>query len=228
VIQQPSSGAIWEMWKASRRKDSWHAKFGGRELRTERFPGFFGVAGVTGEGATATGLSLLSGLITIGELRRGRIDHALALAIPRTRSSWWTSPAQRTDGWVGNETGVPAGARFRLDPNLDIAALKLPRALEIIARAAQEYGIVVRDSAGSVAFVAEDPAPYGLPNPYPELLGESPLTLLRKFPWNRLQLMPMSLRTYPGADGAVRKDAPRWPAPSGPPPVCEVPGMACP
>ena len=44
------------------------------------------------------------------------------------------------------------GPQVRIDPNLDLSALHLSRTGLIIARAAQKYGIVVRDTSGCVTF----------------------------------------------------------------------------
>ena len=91
----------------------------------------------------------------------GQINHALAIAIPNPRAGVYASPAQRTDGWSTEPLSLPEGAHLRLDPNLDLAALHLPRLTLMMAEAAQRYGIVVRDRAANVAFYAQDPTPTG-------------------------------------------------------------------
>ena len=50
-------------------------------------------------------------------------------------------------------------------PNLDLAALHLPRLTFEIAEAAQRYGIFITDRAPNVTFQAQDPTPTGS-NPY--------------------------------------------------------------
>jgi hypothetical protein len=194
VIWQPDTDTMWEFWKMERRADGWHARWGGRMADASRNPGYFLEKDW---GATATGLPLLGGLITIDELRRGRIDHALDISLVRTRQYTWSWPAQRTDGWIDSAAAIPEGARFRLDPSLDISTLGLPRVTRMIAEAAQRYGIVVRDKGGAVTFFAEDPAPTGS-NPYYGASGlfggRDPRQLLERFPWRRLQLLQMDLR----------------------------------
>jgi hypothetical protein len=66
-----------------------------------------------------------------------------------------------------------------------------------LARAAQRYGIVVRDQAGAVAFYAQNVA--SLPSdPYPALFeGHTATELLATFPWSRLQLVRMELVRTP-------------------------------
>ena len=70
-------------------------------------------------------------------------------------------PAQRSDG-TGSAAELPEGAHLRLDPHLDIPAMHLPKIVEMIALAAQRYGIIVRDqSHADIGFFAEDPTQYG-------------------------------------------------------------------
>jgi hypothetical protein len=170
---------------------AWHARWGGRLKDISRSPGYY-----TGAerhwGTSATSLPLLGGLITLDDVRRGRIDHALGMAIPEARSKWFTWPAQRTDGKKDDPNAIPEGARFRLDPTLDLSRLKLYPLTRMIAEAAQRYGIVVRDQSGVVTFAGEDPTPTGT-NPWSgpngAFSGQSPYTLMQQFPWQHLQAL---------------------------------------
>jgi hypothetical protein len=191
TVYEPSTDTLWEFWQLRRAADGWHARWGGRMTDVSANPGYFPAP----LGATATGLPLLGGLIRISELRRGRIDHALALAIPAARAQAFVWPAQRGDGSAASPsaipegTPIPEGTRFRLDPRVDIASLRLPAVARAIALAAQRYGIVVRDVAGAVTFYAEDPTRLGA-DPYPALFGaRSPTELLARFPWTRLRVV---------------------------------------
>jgi hypothetical protein len=141
------------------------------------------------------------GLITPEELRRGRIEHVVSLAIPNPlHRSWWSWPAQRSDGDSLDPLDVPEGARFRLPPDLDIAKLRLPRAAAVIARAVQKYGMVVSDRSEVVHFYALDPLNLGA-DPYPALFGgQRPDQLLKRFPWSRLQALRSEMnQPLPGA-----------------------------
>lgn len=191
VIWQPSTDTMWEFWLAENRQDGWHARWGGRMLDVSRNPGHF--TDPTDWGATATSLPLLGGLMRIDELKAGVVDHALAFAIPDTRAEWFTSPAQRTDGNIRSTTAIPEGAHFRLDPRLDLDSMQMDPIVRTMARAAQRYGMVLRDKSGAVSFYAEDPAPTGS-NPYHHpggLFGGKWINnLLREqFPWSRLQVL---------------------------------------
>jgi hypothetical protein len=129
-------------------------------------------------------------LISLDDLRRGRINHALAIGVTRARRYVWSWPARRTDGATDNRTAIPEGARFRLDPALDLDRVAMPRFTRMLAEAAQRYGIVVRDKTGSsVTFEAEDATRFDA-DPYYRrggwFGGRSPSALLASFPWRRL------------------------------------------
>lgn len=196
VAWQPSTDTLWEFWRLRRTPAGWVASWGGRLRNVSRSAGVF-TAPHANWGTSATSLALAGGLILPGELASGRIDHALALGLPAIRMRQFALPAQRTDGRSRCRNAVPEGARFRLDPRLEIAPLRLPPAIAALARAAQRYGIVVREQSGAVAFYAQNSA--SLPgNPYGAAFGgRSPTDLLKRFPWSHLQLMRMQLRGAP-------------------------------
>jgi len=195
VVWQPSTDRMWEFWVAVKRDDGWHARWGGAMRGVSRNPGHFGDLATAGWGATATGLPLLGGLITIDELRRGRVDHALAIAVPEARRESFVWPAQRTDGIRPEAGAIPEGTRFRLDPDLDVESLPASPFVKMLARAAQEHGMVVRDTAGSVALFGEDPTPTGS-DPWSAVWqGGWPNQVLRgQFPWSRLQVVDPGVR----------------------------------
>ena len=122
--------------------------------------------------------------MTIGELERGHIDHALAIAIPNARRGVFAFPAQRTDGTLDDVRGDPRGHDLPAGPQARHPSLHLPRVVETMAEAAQRYGIIVRDKTlHAIGFYAEDPTPLGT-NPYTRLFdGKSPGVLLQSFPW---------------------------------------------
>jgi hypothetical protein len=148
-----------------------------------------------GWGATASSLPAVAGTIRIDELRRGRIDHALALVVPAPCKGAFSWPAQRTDGTSTEPDCIPEGAHLRIDPKLDLSKLDLPPVTRTLAEAAQRYGMIVRDRTGvATGFVAEDPGPDG-GDPYngPNGLygGKRPWKFLPQFPWGSVQLLEM-------------------------------------
>jgi hypothetical protein len=152
-------------------------------------------------GATATSLPAVGGTIMIDDLKGGVIPHALAIAVPWAKPKVYSWPAQRTDGQSTDPNAIPEGARFRLDPKLDIDSLNLPPMTRMMAKAAQRYGMIVRDQTGhAVGFYAENPGPYGT-DPYHGLggfyNGPDPSGVMQAFPWDHVQLVKMDLRTMP-------------------------------
>ena len=196
VVWQPATDTMWEFWRFRNENGRWLATYGGRLDDVSKGPGHF-----TGSrsrwGTTGSSLPLAGGMITPRELERGRIDHALSMAIPYARAGVYSLPAQRTDGESPCANAPPEGARFRLDPALDIDSLGLPPPIATLARAAQEYGIYVRDEASTVVLYAQSTVSLTR-DPYPELFGGAkPYDLMRSFPWSHLRLLRMDLRTDP-------------------------------
>lgn len=189
VIYQASTDTMWEFYRAELKADGWHARWGGRMQQFSTNPGYFADA-ERSHGATATGLPLLGGLMTIEELRAQKIDHALAMAIP-TASPAVVWPAQRGDGTSTEPDAIPSGTRFRIDPALNVDALAVSAVTKAMVRAAQKYGVVVRDTTGSsVNFYAESPVgseagAYTRPT---GVFGKQWADqIMRSFPWDRLQ-----------------------------------------
>lgn len=196
VVYQPSTDTTWEFWRFTREADGFHADWAGRVTGLRDSPGWYrdGWDPATGAaierahwGVTATGLVKLGGLMTVRELQRGEVDHALAVAIPEARRGVFAWPATGTDGLSTDPDAIPEGARFRLDPAVDVEALDVPPMTRVMARAAQRYGLIVNNQGGAVSFHAEDMT--RLPSdPYPELLhGLTPAHIAHAFPWEHLQ-----------------------------------------
>jgi hypothetical protein len=200
VVWQPSTDRLWEFWRLEQTAEGWSASWGGAIKKVSSSSGAYGSRAWLGAtrlwGASASSLSIAGGLITLEDLEKGQINHALAIAVPDTRAGVYASPAQRTDGTSTSQLSLPEGAHLRLDPSLDLATLHLPKLTLMMAEAAQRYGIFVRDTGPSVSFDAQDPIPTGT-NPYsgPDGYFEGKTThqILASFPWSHLQLLKMKL-----------------------------------
>jgi hypothetical protein len=201
VIWQAATDKLWEFWRASHEPDGWHADWGGATQDVSEASGYYGPRSWPGAkpwwGDSAASMGVVGGLITIEDLERGFVNHALQVGIPNPRASVFAWPAQRTDGLSQDPLSLPEGAHLRLDPSLDLSELQMPRVTRLIAQAAQRYGIFVINRARTVAFNAEDPTrtgtnPYRGPGGYFE--GMYPRELLSYFPWEHLQLLRMKLR----------------------------------
>jgi hypothetical protein len=190
VIWQPDTDTDWELWNVEQDHDgNWSACWGGRIDGVSRssgaFPAPYGVA--------ASGLSYLGGALKISELRAGRIEHALAVAVPRTTAGVQVPPATRNDGNSYGSDAIPEGTRFRLDPSVDVKKLGLGKQGVAIARALQTYGMYVTDTSGAVVLVGEDGSSYRAESgrdPWRQLFGgKAPYSVLAHIPWDRLQVM---------------------------------------
>ncbi|MHB8506641.1 MAG: hypothetical protein ACYDEN_13140 [Acidimicrobiales bacterium] len=208
IILQPSTGREWELWRAHEHAGRWSACNGGELSHISSSAGVFPVP----TGVAASGLSILAGMIRLSDLRAGRIDHALNVAVPLTeRYPARVAPAVRTDGWATGWDAIPEGTRYRLDPRVDVSALHLTPLGTMVAEALQRYGMVVSDTSGAVSFQVQDPTPLATqrhPNPWAKLFRSVPTyELLRGIPWSSLQaLSPPAagshrLRATPGAKG---------------------------
>ena len=178
IIYQPSTGRYWEFWgaektgkkisdSAGRKVEEWRAAWGGKIDEIRNNPGYFPTTSQGYKfGVTATSLTLLAGLITIDEQRRGEINHALHFSLPETQANVWRAPAQRTDGQKRDPNAIPQGATFRLPAALAIEAMEMDPYAKMLARAVQKFGMIVRDTSGAVAFYAENPLSHGKSHPY--------------------------------------------------------------
>ena len=196
TIYQPSTNSIWELWvgKKDATTGQWSACWGGKLASASYSQGVF----QKNYGTTATGLPFISGQITAEELTRGEIKHAIGIALVDVeKASIFSWPANRSDGYNPNNVPnrIAEGQRFRLDPNVNVDALPMTKAGKIIAKAAQKYGFIVWDKAGSVSIRAQNADSYtalGLANPYPALYENKPAyAVLNGFPWDKLQFLPM-------------------------------------
>jgi hypothetical protein len=136
----------WAFWRYQRGAGGGHASFqNGYHYGTG--PGFTGsVDSRSGRGA---GTSKLVGLVLRDELDYGVVAHALDLAMPSPASDF-VPPAMKSDGGGSAAAGdPPEGARFQLDPSIDVTQLPgLSREGRMIARALQVYGMFLVDGSG--------------------------------------------------------------------------------
>ena len=191
TVYSPSTDQLWEFWLAKHTGAGWSACWGGRIDHVSSSPGFF----TGGFGATATGLPVAGGMISIQDVKSGSINHAMSLLIPDA-ATWnnFSYPAQRSDGNSSAAGAIPEGTRFRLDPSLDVTKLGLTPVGVMIARAAQKYGFVVTDQSGAVAVQAESGVPMQQAtgtNPWTAIMNGTPsYQMLTNFPWTKLQALP--------------------------------------
>jgi hypothetical protein len=163
VIDQ-SAGVGYDLWRARRVGDVISYQFIKRWLLDG--PGFSPPATedpVAAVGARGSGLPLFAGVIQPSELRRGRIEHALAISVPGAAQRIFVQPASVTNG-VNVIGSLPEGARLRLKPAY--AARTLPRganrrSAEAVITALRTYGAIVVDRSITPTLYARRSSDYG-------------------------------------------------------------------
>ncbi len=188
-IYQASTDTLWTFWRFSRKGNGFQACWGGRLDRVSSSMGIY----EGGFGTSASGLAFEGGTIGIKDARAGVIPHAIAFGAPQmahwSQVSW---PAVRSDG--GGSGPIPMGTRFRLDPSVDIDKLKLHPLARMVAKAAQDYGMILSETSGAVAVGTESGAETKRrtgTDPWPAMLGGTPsYAVMKGFPWDRLQALP--------------------------------------
>ncbi|MDP9135528.1 MAG: hypothetical protein M3N56_11960 [Actinomycetota bacterium] len=105
--------------------------------------------------ADAAGLPILSGLARYDEVRRGRIDHALRITVPRTRRAF-VYPARHFASDLTDPDLPAMGQRLRLKRGFDVS--RFPPQSRVVLRALKRYGALVADN-GSAWYVSGAPSP---------------------------------------------------------------------
>jgi len=104
--------------------------------------------------ADAAGLPILPGLARYDEVRRGRIDHALRITVPRTRRAF-IYPARHFASDSGDPDLPAMGQRVRLRRGFDVSGFG-PQS-RVVLRALKRYGALVADN-GSAWYVSGAPS----------------------------------------------------------------------
>jgi len=169
--------------------------------------------GVTAAGVASPGLT-----ITLDDLRRGEINHAIGVStefvIDNQTGEDYSYPANRNDGLCSSLNPAPTeyhqhvidsvggeanclyeGQYLRLPSDFDVEAVSHPYA-RMIATAARDYGLVVQDVAGCFCFQAESGRTVtdnGLASddPWQEFYRGTPeWEILWEIDWTRLEVLP--------------------------------------
>lgn len=98
-------------------------------------------------------------------------------------------PANRTDGEGTGPNLVSEGQRLILPRTLDIESLPISRTAKIVARAAQEFGLIVWDRGETSTTIRAVNATGMSADPYPALLAGHEVNPLAGFPVAQLQVV---------------------------------------
>ena len=167
VVVDWKAGKVWDMWGVKKEGDKWYS-FTGMEYAAKGTGVFnkipFGMK--NGESVhfygpgRAAGVPVVAGLVMYDEVVAGEIRHKVACATRFNAYQEYCYPAIWTDGCL--KGGIPEGAVIQLDPALDLSKFDLTREEIILAKAMQQYGLVVTDQAGGNVIYAQ--GLYGTPN----------------------------------------------------------------
>jgi hypothetical protein len=156
ILLDRDTGDEWGAWRLSREGGRWGME-NGYHYNTR----WSGVPPRAADGQTfgsrGAGVPYLAGLVRPCELRRGRIDHALAFAY-NFPSPAHVYPATKSDGSGDRAADMPEGTRMQLDPSLTAQRLRemgCRGPCLTIARALQRYGMYVIDNSGRPKVILE-------------------------------------------------------------------------
>ncbi|HEY8965166.1 MAG TPA: hypothetical protein VIM58_01910, partial [Candidatus Methylacidiphilales bacterium] len=194
VIYQPSTNRMWEFWRVAGTYPNITAEWGGVLGNVTRSDGIL----PNPYGATATGLPLVGGMITLSEAAAiaanptssgNLIPHVLCIAIPYVDSTGHWAPATRNDG-QGGWNAIREGRRFRLPANVAVPAG--PPLLRAVVIAARDYGMIVRDCTGPnsiIDIIGEKAKPTDTDNWTAITTPSQYYTVFDAFPWDKVQVM---------------------------------------
>ncbi|WP_203718104.1 hypothetical protein [Asanoa siamensis] len=103
--------------------------------------------------ADASGLSIFAGLVRYEEVAAGRIDHAIRITVPKTRTGF-TWPATHSASSATDANLPQLGQRLRLKSSVSTSSM--PKQARIVAEAMKRYGVIVADH-GSPWFISGAP-----------------------------------------------------------------------
>ncbi|MEQ8956192.1 MAG: hypothetical protein RL120_18840 [Gammaproteobacteria bacterium] len=187
VILDLENRCEYDFWQARSENGNWVASFG----TAFNMDG----PGVHPEGLSSrgSGLAFLGGVIWPDEIASGQINHPLAFSYEFPKANGPVAPATDSDGISTEPFALPEGARIQLDPSLDLDSLNLTDFEKTIARAMQEYGLILVDRGGTgpVGFYAIDPDSVSA-NPYEAVWGTDDF-----IPLSNLDIASLPLRVLP-------------------------------
>jgi len=156
VVHHPTS-KLYEMWRADFSGGAFHGGCGAVWDLQKSYP-----PSLRGEGCTsadAGGFPIAGMLVTADEVAAGNIPHAVRFILPNSRirgGKVYVHPATHTtSAATGAASAPPYGVRFRLRADYPLASLPSAGA-RVVARAMQQYGMVLSDGGNIALTFASD------------------------------------------------------------------------
>lgn len=184
AVIDTSTRCEYDFWQAKKTKGKWAASWA-NSISIDSDSIF-----EKGLSCRGSGFALMNGLIWPDELKAGRIDHAIAFSYDLTRAGGPVSPATDSDGTSKGSDTMPEGARVQLDPTLDLDSLGLTDYEKTIAKALQEYGMILVDDGGGMAFYVVHPLS-AKNNPYEGILPDKDYASLENIPVDKFRVLKL-------------------------------------
>jgi hypothetical protein len=148
IVHDKAACKVYELFDAHPQGGGWRAGSGAIfDLKSNKLRR----AGWTS--ADASGLSIFAGLVRYEEVAAGRIDHAIRITVPRTRTGYtWPATHSASDRTDANLPQL--GQRLRLKAGYGTAGM--PKQARIVAEAMKKYGVIVADH-GSAWYISGAP-----------------------------------------------------------------------
>ncbi|MDA1371638.1 MAG: hypothetical protein O2971_12880 [Proteobacteria bacterium] len=188
VILDLENRCEYDLWQTRQESSNWVASFG--TAFTMDGPGVH----PNGMSSRGSGLAFLGGVIWPSEIASGVINHPLAFSYEFPKAGGPVAPATDSDGISTEAFALPEGARIQLDPALDLDSLSLTDYERTIAKAMQDYGLILvdRGGVGPIGLYAIDSAS-ATANPYSNSWGEDDFADLSNLDVTQLPLRVLEL-----------------------------------
>lgn len=201
IVILPDGKTAYEVWKGAATGDGgYHTRY---IVRTDLTGPGIASGDHRSEGIRAAGMSLLGGLIRCAELANGDIPHGIAMVLSTAQlragatvdsQKVWPASTTDHDGQNAYAGLVPMGALIAIPPSVRLDDLSLSAEGLALARAFQQFGGYVVDTAGKTMSIATTEK--GCPATAITHLQQDKRTILK-----RLALVTNNSSAEPGGPG---------------------------
>jgi hypothetical protein len=133
--------------------------------------------------ADAAGLPILPGLLRVGEVKAGHVDHAIRFTASQT-ANYYIWPARHQASDLSGAQYPPMGARFRLNAGFQIPGAN--SATRAVLQAMKTYGLILADNGSNWYFQGE------ASNGWDTRWGNQMLDQLKSIPGSQFQAVDES------------------------------------
>ena len=201
IVILPDGKTAYEVWKGAATSDGgYHTRY---IVRTDLTGPGIASGDHRSEGIRAAGMSLLGGLIRCTELANGAIPHGIAMVLSTAQlragstvdsQKVWPASTTDHDGQNAYAGLIPMGALIAIPSSVRLDDLGLSAEGLALARAFQQFGGYVVDTAGKTMSIAT--AEKGCPSAAIAHLQQDKRTILK-----RLALVTNNSSAQPGGPG---------------------------